>query len=101
MDRETILKHSKSIRFDHKVLPDFIDVIAEFCAIKGHSEHTSAIIQLLQRGSSIGSEVINLILEYFEKEFHIIRVEKLLPQNTLNNIFGNISQEQKQIISIY
>ena len=71
MNRETILKHSKAIRLEHKVLSDFTDIIAEFCTIKGHSEHTSVIIQLLQQ-PMIGEQIINAVLEYFEKEFKII-----------------------------
>ena len=51
MDRETILKHSKAIRLEHKILPDFNDVIAEYCTIKGCSEYLSVIIQLLQQFS--------------------------------------------------
>ena len=95
MDRETILKHSKSIRLDHKVLQDFTDVIAEFCTIKGHSEHISVIIQLLQQ-PMIGEQIIDKILEYFEKEFKIIKLERV---NTIDNVFGSI--ENKQIINIY
>lgn len=95
MNRETILKHSKAIRLDHKVLQDFTDVVAEFCTIKGHSEHISVIIQLLQQ-PMIGDEIINRILEYFEKEFKIIKLEKI---NTINNAFGSI--ENKQLINIY
>lgn len=95
MDRETILKHSKSIRLQHKVLPDFTDIIAEFCTIKGHSEHISVVIQLLQQ-PMIGEQIINAILEYFEKEFKIIKLEKI---NTINNVFGSI--ENKQLINIY
>ena len=95
MNRETILKHSKAIRLQHKVLPDFTDVIAEFCTIKGHSEHISVIIQLLQQ-PMIGEQIINAILEYFEKEFKIIKLEKI---NTIDNVFGSI--ENKQLINIY
>ena len=95
MDRETILKHSKAIRLEHKVLQDFTDVIAEFCTIKGHSEHLSVIIQLLQQ-SMIGEQIVNAILEYFEKEYKIIKLEKL---NITNTAFGNI--ENKQLINIY
>lgn len=95
MDRETILKHSKAVRLEHKVLPDFTDVIAEFCIIKGHSEHISVIIQLLQQ-SMIGEQIINAILEYFEREFKIIKLEKV---NTIDNVFGSI--ENKQLINIY
>lgn len=95
MDRETILKHSKSIRLDHKVIQDFTDVIVEFCTIKGHPEHLSAIIQLLQQ-PMIGEQIIDKILEYFEKEFRIIKLERI---NTVNNVFGSI--ENKQLINIY
>lgn len=95
MDRETILKHSKAIRLEHRVLQDFTDVIAEFCTIKGHPEYISVIIQLLQQ-PMIGEQVINAILEYFEKEFKIIKLEKL---NTTNNVFWGI--ENKQLINIY
>ena len=95
MNRETILNHSKSIRLQHKVLQDFTDVVAEFCTIKGHSEHISVIIQLLQQ-PMIGEQIIDKILEYFEKEFKIIKLEKI---NTIDNVFGSI--ENKQLITIY
>lgn len=95
MDRETILKHSKAIGLKRQILPDFNDLIAEFCTIKGHPEHISVIIQLLQQ-PMIGEQIINAILEYFEKEFKIIKLEKL---NTINNVFGSI--ENKQLINIY
>ena len=95
MDRETILKHSKAIRLEHRVLQDFTDVVAEFCTIKGHPEHLNAIIQLLQQ-PMIGEQIINAVLEYFEKEFKIIKLEKV---NNIDNVFGSI--ENKQIINIY
>lgn len=95
MDRETILKHSKAIRLDHKVLQDFTNVMAEFCTIKGHPEHLSNIVQLLQQ-PMIGEQIIDKILEYFEKEYHIIKLEKI---NTIDNVFGSI--ENKQLINIY
>ena len=95
MDRETILKHSKAIRLQHTVLSDFTDVVAEFCTIKGHPEHLSVIIQLLQQ-PMIGEQIVNAILEYFEKEYKIIKLEKL---NITNTAFGNI--ENKQLINIY
>ena len=91
MDRDLILKCSKSIRLEHKLPPEFTDVVAEFCTIKGHSEHTSVIIQLL-RHPTIGVEVIHRILEHFEKEFHIIKLEKLPDAYSIN---------QKQLINIY
>jgi hypothetical protein len=95
MDRETILKHSKAIRLEHKVLQDFTDVIVEFCTIKGHSEHINVIIQLLQQ-PMIGEQIIDKVLEYFEKEFKIIKLEKV---NTIDNVFGSI--ENNQLINIY
>lgn len=95
MNRETILKHSKAIRLEHKVLPDFTDIIVEFCTIKGHSEHINVIIQLLQQ-PMIGEQIINAILEYFEREFKIIKLERV---NTIDNVFGSI--ENKQLINIY
>ena len=91
MDRETILKHSKAIRLQHTVLSDFTDVMAEYCTIKGHPEHLSVIIQLLQQ-PMIGQLIINAVLEYFEKEFHIIKLEKLPDAYSIN---------QKQLINIY
>jgi hypothetical protein len=95
MNRETILKHSKSIRLNNQILQDFTDVVAEYCTIKGHPEHLSAIIQLLQQ-PMVGEQIIDEILEYFEKEYKIIKLEKL---NITNTAFGNI--ENKQLINIY
>lgn len=95
MNRETILKHSKSIRLNHQILPDFNNLVAEFCTIKEHPEHISIIIQLLQQ-PMIGEQIINEILEYFEKEFKIIKLEKV---NTIDNVFGSI--KNKQLINIY
>lgn len=96
MNRETVLKHSKSIRLDQKVLQDFTDLIVEFCTIRGLSEHISVIIQLLQQ-PIIGEQIINEVLGYFEKEFKIIKLERI---NVINQgIFGNV--ENKQLINIY
>lgn len=95
MNRETILKHSKAVRLEHKVLLDFTELIAEFCTIKGHSEHISIVIQLLQQ-PMISEQIINAVLEYFEKEFNIIKLEKV---NIIDNVFGSI--ENKQLINIY
>lgn len=95
MNRETILKHSKSIRLNNQILQDFADVVAEFCTIKGHPEHLSVIIQLLQQ-PMVGEQIIDKILEYFEKEYKIIKLEKLCITNTA---LGNI--ESKQLINIY
>ena len=95
MNRETILKHSKAIRLQHTMLSDFTDVMAEYCTIKGHPEHLSVIIQLLQQ-PMIGQLIINAVLEYFEREFKLIKLEKL---NITNTGFGDI--ENKQLINIY
>ena len=91
MDRDFILKCSKSIRLEHKLPPEFANVVAEFCTIKGHSEHTSVIIQLLQH-PMIGGEIVHRVLEHFEKEFHIIKLERLPDAHSIN---------QKQLINIY
>lgn len=90
MDRETILKHSRAIRLEHRLLPDFTNIIAEFCTIKGHPEHISAVIQLLNN-VLVRDQIIHAVLEYFEKEFHIIKIEKLPSPTGLN---------QKQLINI-
>lgn len=95
MDRETILKHSKSIRLNNNILSDFTDVVAEFCTIKGHPEHLSVIIQLLQY-PILGVKITDSILEHFEKEYHIIKLEKI---NNIDTYYGNI--ENKQLINIY
>ena len=95
MDRETILKHSKAIRLQHTVLSDFTDIMAEYYTIKGHPEHLSVIIQLLQQ-PMIGNEIINRILEYFEKKYKIIKLEKI---NSTSTMFGDV--ENEQLINIY
>ena len=69
--------------------------MAEYCTIKGHPEHLSVIIQLLQQ-PIIGNEIINAVLEYFEREYKLIKLEKL---NITNTGFGDI--ENKQLINIY
>jgi 2,3-bisphosphoglycerate-independent phosphoglycerate mutase len=73
MDRETILKHSKSIRLNNNILSDFTDVVAEFCTIKGHPEHLSVIIQLLQH-PMLGVQITDSILEHFEKSGEDFRI---------------------------
>lgn len=90
MDRNTVLRHSKSIRLNKQVLPDFTELIAEFCSIKGHPEYTSIIIQLLQQ-PVYGNTIIDKTLEYFEKEYHIIKLEKFLDKDF----------KLKQLINIY
>lgn len=90
MDRDLILKCSKSIRLEHKLPPEFTSVVVEFCTIKGHPEHISVINQLLYN-PTLGGEIVNAILTHFEKEYHIIKLEKFLDKNfTL-----------KQLINIY
>lgn len=91
MDRDTILKHSKAIRLEHKLLPDFTEILSNYCEIKAHPEHLQVLIQMIQM-PMIGNEILNAVLEYFEKEYHIIRLEKL-PDNYSANI--------KQLINIF
>ena len=90
MNRETILKHSKAVRLNKQLLSDFTDVIAEFCTIKGHPEHLNAIIQLLQQ-PMIGEQIVNAVLEYFEREYKLIKLEKI---NIINTGFGDIENKQ-------
>ena len=75
MDRETILKHSKSIRLEHKVLPDFVEILSDFCERKHHPEHLQGLIQCLNI-PMIGQQCIQTILEEYEKEYHIIQLTK-------------------------
>ena len=91
MDRDLVLRCSKSIRLEHKLPQEFTDLIAEFCTIKGHSEHISGVIQLLQH-PAVGSEIIYRILKKKKKEFHIIKLERLPDAYSIN---------QKQLINIY
>lgn len=91
MDRDTILKHSKLIRFEHKVAPEFIELINEYCIQKKHPEHFNACVNLLQH-PEYSNLIIYSILEYFEKMFHIILLEKLPDVYSMNN---------KQLITIY
>lgn len=76
MDRDTILKHSKSIRLHRTILPDFMEVIEDFCNKKAHPEHIQGLIQIINT-PFIGDQVMNCILEEYEKEFHIIKLIKL------------------------
>lgn len=76
MDRETVLKHSKSIRLKHTLLPDFIELLLDFCERKNHSEHIQGLIQIIQT-PMIGQECLNFILEEYEKEYHIIKLGRL------------------------
>lgn len=90
MDRNTILNHSKSVRLCNKLLPDFTELVVEFCTIKGHPEHIGVINQLLYN-PALSGEIVDAILTHFEKEYHIIKLEKFLDKNfTL-----------KQLINIY
>ena len=90
MDRETILNHSRSVRLGNKLLPNFTELVAEFCTIKGHPEHISVIIQLLQH-PGLGGQIIDAILSHFEKEYHVIKLEKFLDKDF----------RLKQLINIY
>lgn len=91
MDRNIILSHSRSARLGKKLLPNFTEVVAEFCTVKGHPEHISVIIQLLQHPVYSG-EIVDRILTHFEKEYHIIKLERLPDAYSIN---------QKQLINIY
>ena len=73
MDRETILKHSKSIRLNYQILPDFTEVLSDYCERKAHPEHLQALIQVLNI-PMIGQKCIQLILEEYEKEYKIIKI---------------------------
>ena len=85
MDRDTILKHSKAIRLEHKLLPDFTEILSNYCEIKAHPEHLQGLIQIIQH-PFIGQEVLNLILEEYEKEYHLIRLVNL-NNNTIIDIW--------------
>ena len=91
MDRDFILKCSKTIRLEHRMPIEFNHLINEYCTQKGHPEHFNACIQLIQH-PMYGGEIIHRILEHFEKEFHIIKLEKLPDAYSIN---------QKQLINIY
>lgn len=91
MDRETILKHSKAYRLENKILPDFVDILNELLVIKGHPEYFNNWVQLLHV-PEFANIIVDNTLEYFEREFNIIRVEKLpnvysLNKKILINIF--------------
>ena len=47
MDRETILKHSKSIRLNYTLLPDFNDVISDFAEKRNKTEQLEEKIPLI------------------------------------------------------
>lgn len=85
MDRETILKHSKSIRINNRILSDFVEILSDYCERKAHPEHLQGLIQIIQQ-PFIGQEALNLILEEYEKEYHIIRLVNL-KNNTIIDIW--------------
>ena len=86
MDRETILKHSKSIRLNHQILSDFTELLSDYCERKEHPEHLQGLIEIIQEEPFIGQEVLNLILEEYEKEYHLIRLVNL-KNNTIIDIW--------------
>lgn len=90
MDRETVLKHSRAYRLEHKVLPTFAYMLNELLTIKGHPEYYNNWINLLQI-PEFTTIIVENTLEYFEKEFHIIKIEKLSNPYGLNT---------KQLINI-
>lgn len=75
MDRETILKHSKSIRLNYTLLPDFNDVISDFAEKRNKTELLEKVLQIIQ--TPFGQEVIYRVLELYEKEYHIIILSNL------------------------
>ena len=84
MDRETILKHSKAIRLDHTLLPEFVDLLKEYCTIKGKGDKAEDATILLQI-PMINTQVIECVLEYFEAEYNIIKI--IDNNNNLLNIY--------------
>lgn len=85
MDRETILKHSKSIRVNHQILSDFTELLSDYCERKAHPEYLQELIEIIQE-PFIGQEVLNRILEEYEKEYHLIRLVNL-KNNTIIDIW--------------
>ena len=90
MDRDTVLKHSRAVRLQHIILPDFVELLAELCRIKEHPEHFQKLTQTLSI-PGLGNAVVNAVLEYFEREYHIIRIEKF---------HDIVNLRQKQLINI-
>lgn len=86
MDRETILKHSKSIRLNRQILSDFTEILSDYCERKAHPEHLQGLIEIIQEEPFIGQEALNLILEEYEKEYHLIRLVNL-KNNTIIDIW--------------
>ena len=76
MDRNIILKHSKSIRLEHKLLSDFTELLADFCERKAHPNHLQGLIQCINM-PIIGQQCIQYILEEYEKEYNIIQLINL------------------------
>lgn len=92
MDRETVLKHSRAYRLEHKVLSTFAYMLNELLTIKGHPEYYNNWIKVLQI-PEFATIIVENTLEYFEKEFNIIKVERLPSvYETSNN---------KRLINIY
>ena len=90
MDRDTVLKHSRAVRLQYIILPYFVELLAELCRIKAHPEHFQKLTQTLST-PGLGNEVVNAVLEYFEREYHIIRIEKF---------HDIVNLRQKQLINI-
>lgn len=76
MDRDTILKHSKSIRINHQILPDFVEIVSDFCEKKQHPEYLQQVMQILQI-PMIGQQALDLILKEYEREYHLITLNRL------------------------
>ena len=76
MDRDAILKHSKSVRINNTLLPDIVNILEDFCKRQEHPEHLQGLIEILSF-PIIGQQVLNTILEVYEKEFKLIRLTDL------------------------
>lgn len=81
MDRNAILKHSRNIRINNKIESDFIELLEIFCNKKGHPEHLQSLIQLLNV-PMIGNQCLMYILEEFEAEYKIIKLNLTQDKNS-------------------
>lgn len=75
MDRDIVLRHSKAIRLENKILPDFVVLLEELCRIKECPEYLPKLRQAISI-PGLGSELIIKIIEYFEREYNIIKIER-------------------------
>lgn len=83
MDRETVLSHSKAIRIEHTLLPEFVELLKEYCTIMGKGEYADNAIYLLQI-PMVNTQVIEYVLNYFEAKYNIIKIEDINTKQLLN-----------------